>query len=672
MGVVAFMVVVGACGTVEPGQQQQQQNSIGGQVRGLWDGADGVALRLEASGVNAILTVPANGGFSFPHKLASGTSYIVTVAGNPANHVCAVESGGNGAIGDADIENVSVACTGPAAEIELSGQWAWAFDATQETQTFAASLLVEDVTLKISGSSLVEARVGGSAAMLGMPTAPIALALGMTMVPVVLTASGRLSRTFKLVFARGAAVMDQVVYGKASNAGTDDGFGYSIALSNDTLAVGAYFESSSTTGINGVESDNGASRSGAVYVFVRSGASWTQQAYIKASNTGVSDNFGRATALSGDTLAVGAWQESSSATGINGNQADNTGLGSGAVYVFVRSGGTWTQQAYVKASNTGAFDFFGNAVALSGDTLAVGALGESSAATGVNGNQADDSAGGAGAVYIFVRTGTTWSQQAYVKASNTGIADGFGSSVALSGDTLAVGAPGEDSAATGIGGNEADNNADSAGAVYMFVRAGTRWTQQAYVKATNANAGDLFGTSLALSGTTLAVGALGEDSAARSIDGDQADNRASEAGAVYVFVRTGTTWMQQAYVKASNTGVNQGFGCSTALWGDVLAVGASQEASAATGIDGSQSDNTTGGAGAVYLFVRGATTWTQQAYAKASNTDRNDAFGTSVALSGDTLVVSAFGESSSALGINPASGQADNASSNAGAIYIFR
>jgi hypothetical protein len=142
--------------------------------------------------------------------------------------------------------------------------------------------------------------------------------------------------------------------------------------------------------------------------------------------------------------------------------------------VFVRGGTEWTQQAYLKASSTEASDFFGSSVSLSGDTLVVGAYGEDSAATGVNGNQADNSASNAGSVYVFVRGGTTWTQQAYLKASNTGARtplgdnDNFGWSVSLSGDTLAVGAYHEASAATGVNGNQADNSANAAGAVYVF------------------------------------------------------------------------------------------------------------------------------------------------------------------------------------------------------------
>jgi hypothetical protein len=204
-----------------------------------------------------------------------------------------------------------------------------------------------------------------------------------------------------------------------------------------------------------------------------------QQAYLKASNTGAADQFGFSVSVSDDTVVVGALGEDSSATGVNGNQADNSANGAGAAYVFVRSGATWSQQAYLKASNTSTADEFGWSVAVSGDTLVVGALFEASNATGVNGNQADNSAPNSGAAYVFVRSGVTWSQQAYLKASNTGVGDQFGYSVSVSGDTVVVGAAGDDSNATGVNGNQADNSANNAGAAYVFVRSGTTWSQQA-------------------------------------------------------------------------------------------------------------------------------------------------------------------------------------------------
>src|SRR5262245_52080276 len=182
---------------------------------------------------------------------------------------------------------------------------------------------------------------------------------------------------------------------------------------------------------------------------------------------------------------------------------------------------------YVKASNPKADAKLGFGSALTGqtlvmsrdgNTLAVSAPDESSAAKGINGNQKDESAGGAGAVYVFTRPGPDrpWTQQAYIKASNTGAYDSFGFSLALNanGNTLAVTATREDSAARGINGNQEDDSAEDAGAVYVFVRTGDRWSQQAYVKASNADAGDQFGWSVTLSddGNSMAVGASTEAS----------------------------------------------------------------------------------------------------------------------------------------------------------------
>jgi hypothetical protein len=192
---------------------------------------------------------------------------------------------------------------------------------------------------------------------------------------------------------------------------------------------------------------------------------------VKASNTDIFDSFGVSVAVSGDTVLVGAWDEASNATGVNGDQADNSAVQAGAAYVFARNGTTWSQQAYLKASNTDAHDAFGIQVAVAGDTVVVGAPSESSSATGVDGDQEDNSAGAAGAAYVFVRNGTTWSQQAYLKASNTNASDGFGG-VAVSGDTVVVGAIGESSNATGVNGDQTDNSAMFAGAAYVFTGLG--------------------------------------------------------------------------------------------------------------------------------------------------------------------------------------------------------
>ncbi len=411
---------------------------------------------------------------------------------------------------------------------------------------------------------------------------------------------------------------------KASNPGEGDAFGRSLALSADgrTLAVGAEEEDSNATnatGSEGDQSDNSASDSGAVYVFKQGINTWTQEAYIKASNTGAGDRFGASLSLSADGtfLAVGAPREDSSASGIpsiSDDQMNDDAVDSGAVYLFKSLGYgvyPWFQQAYIKASNTGAGDLFGNSLALSADglSLAVGAVWEDSDATGINGNQTDYFRGvNSGAVYMFTQSEDTWSQQAYIKASNSGGQDRFGESVALSseGDVLAVGAIGEASNATGINGDQGDNAELNSGAVYVFSRNADSWSQQAYIKASNSEDGDKFGSRLALSadGSALAVSALGEDSSATGMGGNPSDNAMLSSGAVYLFSHSADNWTQQAYVKAPNTDEGDRFGASVALSedGSFLAVGAITEDSNATRINGDQADNSASNSGAVYLY----------------------------------------------------------------------
>jgi cysteine-rich repeat protein len=466
------------------------------------------------------------------------------------------------------------------------------------------------------------------------------------------------------------------LYVKAFNSDSQDQFGAHVAISADgsTMAIGAAGESSGT----GNPADNSVEFAGAVYVYKRTKDIWILQAYLKASSFGF-DGFGGSVALSGDgsTLVVGDAGEDSAATGIDGDPFDKSAQNAGAVYVFSRNGETWTKQAYIKASNTGAGDFFGGPVAIStdGSTLAVGASFEASAATGVNGDQTDNTSNLSGAVYVFSRSGATWVQQAYVKASHYSAL--FGTSVALSSDgaTLAVGASFDHTSTTGINGDEFDFSALFSGAAYVFTRSGAAWSQQAFIKASNTGTNDRFGSTLAISsdGSTLAVGAFGEASAATGTNGNQADDSAASAGAVYVFSRSAATWSQQAYLKASNTDAGDGFGGVLAMSSDgsTLAVGAVSEASAATGLNGDQTSNAAPAAGAAYLFGRSGAAWNQKLYIKASNTGAGDFFG-SVALPADAsfLAVGALGESSAATGIG--GNQADNSKFAAGAVYVYR
>jgi FG-GAP repeat len=499
--------------------------------------------------------------------------------------------------------------------------------------------------------------------------------------------------------------LKQSAYLKASNAEAGDHFGsggplegHAVAISGDgnTIAVGAPTESSGAKGINGNQADNSAYSAGAVYIFTRAASGWTQQAYLKASHPGQSDNFGYVVALSddGNTLGVSAYFEASAATGVNGDQDDDSIPQAGAVYVFTRTAGKWSQQAYLKASNTGRAadpndpndwgdgDQFGFSLALSadGNTLAAGAPSEDSRASGINNLafQKDDSLVSSGAVYVFARAGNTWSQQAYVKASNSDGGDLFGYSLGLSadGNTMVASGYDEDGSTSQINGIP-DNLKNGSGALYVFRRRAGDWSQEAYLKAANGERNDSLGYSVSISqdGNTIAGGAADEDclKPGINIEGCDADMQSdASAGAAYIFVHDNGVWRQQAFIKASNPGANDNFGARLMLSGDgnVLAVGAQLEDGSAKGING-KDDDAAEEAGAVYFYTRTDGVWKQQAYVKGSNTEAFDEFGSAMALNrdGSTLVVGARDEDSASKGTR--GDPNNNDAAEAGAVYVF-
>ncbi|MEZ9231115.1 thrombospondin type 3 repeat-containing protein [Vibrio amylolyticus] len=423
---------------------------------------------------------------------------------------------------------------------------------------------------------------------------------------------------------------------KASNAGVGDEFGWSMALSGDarTLVVGAPKEDSQATAINGDQAGQDATDSGAVYVYRYEEGAWVQQAYVKASNTGLSDHFGWSVALSkdGSTMAVGAFFEDSDASGIDGDGSSEDAPDSGAVYVYRYEEGTWVQQAYVKASNVSAGSQFGYSVALSGDgsILAVGASSEDSDGRGIDAEGVAGGAPNSGAAYVFRFDTDTWVEEAYIKSSNSVTGDSFGRAVSLAydGSTLAVGA-------------HARENGAGAAYVYRFVT--DTWVEEAHIISSTTSTNDYFGRTLSLSsdGHTLAVGAIGE----------------SNGGAAYVFRHNTTTynWVEEAFLNASNQINGDYFGQSVALSadGNTLAVGSHQEDSSAKGINGDQHNNNNANSGAGYLFRfnededEDEGEWTQKAFIKPSNADnltiRSGYFGISMVLSedGKTLAVGA-------------------------------
>ncbi|HUP92164.1 MAG TPA: Calx-beta domain-containing protein [Solimonas sp.] len=405
----------------------------------------------------------------------------------------------------------------------------------------------------------------------------------------------------------------------------------------------------------------GGTDAGSATVFTRSGSVWSQQQQLLASGGLASDQFGISVALSGDTALVGANQDDITAGGTN----------AGSATVFTRSGSVWSQQQQLTASDGRSNDRFGLSVALSGDTALVGARDDDTAA----GN-------GAGSAYVFVRSAGLWTQQQQLTASDGLSGDGFGASVALSGDTALVGANFD---------TLTSPTRSAAGSAYVFVRSAAVWTQQQKLTASDALANDQFGNSVALSGDTALVGAWFDDTAG-----------GTNAGSAYVFERSAGLWTQQGQLIASD-GSPDNFGISVALSGDTALVGApfhdtagglnagaayvyvrsaglwteQQQLTAADGLAddlfgysvavsgdtalvGARDDDTTGGnnAGSVTVFVRNAGLWTQQQQLTASDGLLNDGFGVSVALSGDTALVGAA--------FNDTAG-----GTNAGSAYVF-
>lgn len=428
------------------------------------------------------------------------------------------------------------------------------------------------------------------------------------------------------VFTRSGSTWVQQAWLKASNPGTNDKFGSSVAISQDgsTIAVGAFGEASASTGVNGPQGDDSAANAGAVYVFVRSGPGWTQQAYLKASNAEANDAFGSKVALSADgsTLLASAPNEASA---VPGNASDNSAPGSGAAYVFVRNGATWTQQAYLKAGNATAqaggitAPVFGTAIALSADgsTAVIGAPGESSDATSVAANStglggSNQGAPGAGAGYVFGRTGSTWTERAYLKASDSSVQWMFGQAVSIdaSGTRIAVGAPGATLTMNLAGPPPSTATLNSAGATYVFTRGPSTWTEQATLTAANPDINDFFGSAVALSadGTSLSIASFGEGTQAYGFLGSADDNAAPNAGAVYLYRESAGTWNRGVVLKALNARAGGGWSTqftpavAASADGRSIAVGFDGDDSGATGVGGSPAGTGAGDSGAVTVW----------------------------------------------------------------------
>jgi len=297
----------------------------------------------------------------------------------------------------------------------------------------------------------------------------------------------------------------------ASDEVKDYRFGHSVSLDNDTAIISAF----------GV---------GFVYVFTRNGIIWAQQAKLLASDS--AGGFGCSVALSGDTALIGAL---------------------GSVYVFIRSDRNWTQQAKLVPSDVGP-NAFGWSVSLDEDTALIGAILD------------DDNGAGSGSAYVFTRTGTTWTQQAKLLASDGAADDYFGWSVCLDGDTALIGA------------YEDDDNGQNSGSAYVFTRSGPTWIQQTKLLASGDTLFEFFGQSVSLNGDTAIIGTY-------------------NFGSAYIFIRIGNDWIQQAKILTSEGSVGDDRNSFVSVDGDTAMVGAEGKV----------------GRGAVYMFTRNGINWTQQA-----------------------------------------------------------
>ena len=356
-----------------------------------------------------------------------------------------------------------------------------------------------------------------------------------------------------------------------------DEFGYSVAIFGNYAVIGA---PSDNVGAN--------TDQGCAYVFVRTQSVWSQQAKLVASDGAAGDRFGCSVAIYNTHIVVGAMYDNSPSTD------------AGSAYVFLRSGTVWTEQAKLVAGNAAANDHFGNSVAMDGNYAVIGAR--------------DDDIGAdvdEGSVYIFFRSGSSWSEQDNVIAPFGAGGDHFGYSVAINGDYMVTGANTDD----------VDGISD-AGNAHVYLRSGVNWDYQSALRA-SANNGDEdahFGEAVAISGNYIVVGA---------------PYRTSYAGAVaHVFLRTGIAWTEQttlfAYQNDLSTPVNQ-FGFSISMDGDYVLIGANT-----TSADGATRK------GAAFLYHRDGTEWIKVRNIYDPAGVNEDRMGSAVAVAGMNCVVGSF------------------------------
>jgi hypothetical protein len=334
------------------------------------------------------------------------------------------------------------------------------------------------------------------------------------------------------------------------------------------------------------DADGTVADAGKAVVFKRTGTyAWGDEVELTASDGASGDDFGDAVCISGDLLVVGApW--------------DDDPYNSGSAYVFRLEGSSWVQEDKLTASDAGSEDCFGDVVSISGDRLVVGAP--------------RDGALGAlsGSAYVFCRDGTSWTQEAKLTASDGAAGDQFGEGVSISGDLIVVGSPWDD-------------DPNGSGSAYVFRREGVTWVQEDKLTASDTAAGDGFGQSVAIDADRVVIGAKFDD----------------DMGSAYVFRREGTSWTQEDKLMGEDVELGDDFGCSVAINGAQVLIGAQLDDDACPGDPLCDS-------GAAYLFRRGGTSWDEVTKLTVLSAEGMDLLGWSVGISGGRTVSGAAGEDS--------------------------
>lgn len=373
----------------------------------------------------------------------------------------------------------------------------------------------------------------------------------------------------------------------APDAAAHDQFGYSVSTSGETTVIGS------------VRDDDAGINSGSAYVYRKSGGAWEMMAKLTASDGADGDLFGHAVSISGSTIIIGAPED------------DDHGSNSGSAYVFSEVDGGWQEVAKLTAYDAASGDLFGHSVAVDGQAVVIGAIGD------------DDAGSNSGSAYVFREINGQWQPVAKVRGTGAQSAERFGYAVSLSGDTAAI---------TTLA---VANGTLRTSAAFIFREVDGMWQQVARLTSGPSAVYDFFGISVSLDGRTVAVGAYGNDDVGLN------------AGAAYVYREYAGDWWHVATLTAPDAQPGYGFGWSVHLDGDDLLIGAPGA--------NSEGDWFTG---AAYLFRQSRGAWIPSAKFTASDSREGDSIGYAVAISGDTVFVGANGT--------------DDAGSNSGSSYLFR